>query len=410
MCAVSKTRAGIIGFLLVVSGAVLNVGLRGTPVLGCSLLLGEEITGHLQLPLISRGVWLEPSERPVGGCRWMAGKYNETETNVFQLSSPKLCPFTVLNMHVQIDLVCLPPQPNHPFPLKTDSFMCRYHVIMCCCAASSDSVSEGLTSRHKGRRGGRQPKSLNSILQGAKHVEHDTRSLPFSHSFLSSFLHPLLPFLYLLFHLFIDLSQHMPWKSLNELTCLRKTSVRWCKCLTYSSFLFSLQTCHSFRALVCWPGRCQRWVLLRQGTAQVGNPAASSGSWTCFSSITTALLGGQCSDVARKAEIVYCTHSQNGHVGRQKGGVVFLFCSIFETENTSSLSKNLISVSVIPLTLLVPAHALFHSLRTESPVSNVKDTVGEPRCGSFCILTVLYWNKGQKIREMLIVWLKGRKQ
>lgn len=46
----------VIGFLLVVSRVVLNVGLRGTPVLGCSLLLGEEITGHLQLPLISRGV------------------------------------------------------------------------------------------------------------------------------------------------------------------------------------------------------------------------------------------------------------------------------------------------------------------------------------------------------------------
>lgn len=147
------SRHMVIGFLLVVSRVMLNVGLRGTPVLGCSLLLGEEITGHLQLPLISRGVWLEPSERPVGGCRWMAGKYNETETNVFQPSSTKLCPFTVLNMHVQIDLVCLPPQPNHLFPLKTDSFMCCYHVIMCCCAASSYSISEGLTSRHKGEGG-----------------------------------------------------------------------------------------------------------------------------------------------------------------------------------------------------------------------------------------------------------------
>jgi len=50
------SRHMVIGFLLVVSRVVLNVGLRGTPVLGCSLLLGEEITGHLQLPLISRGV------------------------------------------------------------------------------------------------------------------------------------------------------------------------------------------------------------------------------------------------------------------------------------------------------------------------------------------------------------------
>lgn len=116
----------------------------------------------------------------------MAGKYNETETNVFQPSSTKLCPFTVLNMHVQIDLVCLPPQPNHLFPPKTDSFMCRYHVIMCCCAASSYSVSEGLTSRHKGggvewgggegEGGWAKLESLNSFLQGAKHVEHDTNS------------------------------------------------------------------------------------------------------------------------------------------------------------------------------------------------------------------------------------------
>lgn len=154
-CALSQRHEQTHGNWLspVVSRVMLNAGLRGTPVLGCSLLLGEEITGHLQLPLISRGVWLEPSERPVGGCRWMAGKYNETETNVFQLSSTKLCPFTVLNMHVQIDLVCLPPQPNHLFPSKTDSFMCCYHVIMCCCAASSYSISEGLISRHKGRRG-----------------------------------------------------------------------------------------------------------------------------------------------------------------------------------------------------------------------------------------------------------------
>lgn len=50
------SRHMVIGFLLVVSRVMLNVGLRGTPVLGCSLLLGEEITGHLQLPLISRGV------------------------------------------------------------------------------------------------------------------------------------------------------------------------------------------------------------------------------------------------------------------------------------------------------------------------------------------------------------------
>lgn len=55
-CLKDESRRGIIGFLLVVGRVVLNVGLRGTPVLGCSLLLGEEITGHLQLPLISRGV------------------------------------------------------------------------------------------------------------------------------------------------------------------------------------------------------------------------------------------------------------------------------------------------------------------------------------------------------------------
>lgn len=217
-CLKDESRRGIIGFLLVVGRAVLNVGLRGTPVLGCSLLLGEEITGHLQLPLISRGVWLEPSERPVGGCRWMAGKYNETETNVFQLSSTKLCPFTVLNMHVQIDLVCLPPQPNHPFPLKTDSFMCRYHVIMCCCAASSDSVSEGLTSRHKGRRGAGSPSHLIPFYR----VQNMLSMTPILSLFsLLFFPHPSL---YLFFHLFVDLSQHMPWKIL-KWTCMLEKDI-----------------------------------------------------------------------------------------------------------------------------------------------------------------------------------------
>lgn len=131
----------------------------------------------------------------------MAGKYNETETNVFQPSSTKLCPFTVLNMHVQIDLVCLPPQPNHLFPLKTDSFMCCYHVIMCCCAASSYSISEGLTSRHKGRRG---VGSLSRLIPfyRVQNMLSMTPILSLSHSFLPSFLPP--PPLNLLIHLFID--------------------------------------------------------------------------------------------------------------------------------------------------------------------------------------------------------------
>lgn len=43
------------------------MGLRGASILGYSLLLGEEIAGHLQLSLISRRVRLEPSEKPVGG-------------------------------------------------------------------------------------------------------------------------------------------------------------------------------------------------------------------------------------------------------------------------------------------------------------------------------------------------------
>lgn len=121
----------VIDFLLVVSTVLLKVGLRGTTLLGCSLLLGEEITGHLQLTLISHGAWLEPTEGPVGVFHSMAGKYNETETNAFQPSSIKLCPLTDFNMHVKIDLVCLPPQLRHPFPFKIDSFMYYYHVIMC---------------------------------------------------------------------------------------------------------------------------------------------------------------------------------------------------------------------------------------------------------------------------------------
>lgn len=141
----------------------------------------------------------------------MAGKYNETETNVFQPSSTKLCPFTVLNMHVQIDLVCLPPQPNHLFPLKTDSFMCCYHVIMCCCAASSYSISEGLTSRHKGRRG---VGSLSRLIPfyRVQNMLSMTPILSLSHSFLPSFLPPP-PLIYLFIYLLI-LGQHMPRKSL----------------------------------------------------------------------------------------------------------------------------------------------------------------------------------------------------
>lgn len=40
-------------------------------------------------------------------------------------------------------------------------------------------------------KGGGELESLNSFLQGAKHVEHDTNSLPLSHSFLPSFPPPL---------------------------------------------------------------------------------------------------------------------------------------------------------------------------------------------------------------------------
>lgn len=146
----SGHRGRVIGYLLVVSAGMLTVGLRGTSILGCSLLLGEEITGHLQLPLIRHRVRLEPSEKPVGGFCPVLWKYKKTETNVFQPSSTKLCPFTVLNMLVQIDLVHFPPQPHHPFSLKTDSFMCCYHVILCCYSAGSYSVSATFTSRRKG--------------------------------------------------------------------------------------------------------------------------------------------------------------------------------------------------------------------------------------------------------------------
>lgn len=185
----SGHRSRVIGYLLVVSISMLTVGLGGTSILVCSLLLGEEITGHLQLPLISHRVRLEPSEKPVGGFCPVLWKYKKTETNVFQPSSTKLCPFTVLNMRVQIDLVHLPPQPNHLFSLKTDSFMCCYHVIMCCCSTGSYSISETFTSRHKGWVGGVERGRwacviLIPFLWGAKHAHHGTDFLSPSLFFL----------------------------------------------------------------------------------------------------------------------------------------------------------------------------------------------------------------------------------
>lgn len=182
---------------------MLTVGLRGASTLGCSLLLGEEITGHLQLPLISHRVRLEPGERPVGGWCPALGKHKKTETNVSQPSSTTLCPFTVLNMRVQIDLVHSPPQPNHLFSLKTDSFMCCYHVIMCCCSAGSYSISETFTSRQKGWMGrGVQGKrgAVAAVFMGHK-------TCPSWHWPSSSLVFP---------------CQWFPWKSLEQNSPLEK--------------------------------------------------------------------------------------------------------------------------------------------------------------------------------------------
>lgn len=100
-------------------------------------------------------------------------KHKKTETNVSQPSSTTLRPSTVLHMRVQIDLVRSPPQPNHLFSLKTDSFMCCYHVIMCCCSAGSYSISETFTSRQKGRmRRGVQGKrgAAAAVFYGAQNM------------------------------------------------------------------------------------------------------------------------------------------------------------------------------------------------------------------------------------------------
>lgn len=121
----------VTGCLLVVSTGVSTAGPRGTCTSGCSLWPGEEIPGHLQLPFISRGVRPEPSEKAAGGLCPARCKHQKTETNVSQPGSAQLCPFAALNMRVQIDLVPAPPHPSHPFSGKTDSFMCRYHVVIC---------------------------------------------------------------------------------------------------------------------------------------------------------------------------------------------------------------------------------------------------------------------------------------
>lgn len=241
----SGHRGRVIGYLLVVSIGMLTVGPRGTSILGCSLLLGEEITGHLQLPLISHRVRLEPSEKPVGGFCPVLWKYKKTETNVFQPSSSKLCPFTVLNMHVQIDFVHLPPQPNHLFSLKTDIFMCCYHVIMCCCSAGSYSISETFTSRHKGwvRRGCRErgvrSHHFNSFFMGCKTCP-SWHQLSLSLSFLYSFAVSMI-------------SMKKPWiKFPTWETHLSGDVNAWLTPLPVG-----LQTWHSLMVLECWHG----WVV-----------------------------------------------------------------------------------------------------------------------------------------------------
>ena len=105
--------------------------------------------------------------------------------------------------------------------------MCCSHVIMCCCSASSDSVSETFTSRHKGwvRRGECGERKVrvhhfSSFFMGCK-------TCPSRHRLsLSS-----LP----LFSLFLFCVNDFHEKALNKISHLRNTSVRWCQRLAYSS-------------------------------------------------------------------------------------------------------------------------------------------------------------------------------
>lgn len=83
----SGHRCRVMGYVLVVSTGMLTVGLRGTSILGCSLLLGEEMTGHLQLPLISRRVRLEPSEKPAGGPSQRCGNTRRQRQMVSSLAA-----------------------------------------------------------------------------------------------------------------------------------------------------------------------------------------------------------------------------------------------------------------------------------------------------------------------------------
>lgn len=251
MCFLSSGHRGKrIGCLLVVSIGMFTVGLRGTSMLGYSLLLGEEITRHLQLPFISHRVRLEPNEKPVGGFCPVLWKYKKTETNVFQPSSTKVCPFTASNMRVQIDLVHSPPQPNHLFSLKTDSFMCCYHVIMCCCSAGSYSISETFTCRHKGwrrRRVERKGGEVVSFFYGVQNtpIMAPTFSLP-------------------LFSLCLFCVSDFHEKALNRISHLRNTSVRWCQRLAYSSSCWVAN-------MACSHGRGMLTRLSGQRQTQVGS-------------------------------------------------------------------------------------------------------------------------------------------
>lgn len=143
-----------------------------------SLLLGEEITGPLQLPLISpesawsqgRGLWVGPAQRV---------ETQGDRDECFPAWQHDTLPLHTLNMRVQIDLAHAPP-PNHRLPSKTDSFMCGYHVTACRCSAGSGGLSEACTSRQEGRtrrgRGEREARGRH-FLWGAKHAHRGTRFL-----------------------------------------------------------------------------------------------------------------------------------------------------------------------------------------------------------------------------------------
>lgn len=116
------------------------MGPRGAPVSGCRLLLGEDITGHLRLPRVSRSIGGRPGSAP---CRGNARDRDRCAP------APR----------VPTGFVPSPPQPSRPCSSRTHRFVCR------CSAGSCESISEAFTCRQEGRmRRGRAARSLHSFV------------------------------------------------------------------------------------------------------------------------------------------------------------------------------------------------------------------------------------------------------